>query len=153
MISKTDAAYLAGYIDGDGCLSISKQISRGGKIHHGARIAVASVVPEPLYKFQEIFGGSVTDMHVTSLSFSVRGYRPVEQWRLVGLSCEPLLLAIRPYTIIKKAQLEVLLEFIAAGTSYSRWDLPPPHVLKKREELYLQMRVLNRVGIFNEKVG
>lgn len=69
MIEPTDFAYTAGYIDGDGCFHLRKQIFKGKKrSKFSAKLIISSVNPEVLQWFKAIFGGTVRKVNRKSMS-------------------------------------------------------------------------------------
>ena len=58
MISSTDLAYAAGYIDGDGCFSINR-INASDRIRDTCYMIINSTELENLYWFQNTFGGNI----------------------------------------------------------------------------------------------
>jgi len=56
----TERAWAAGFIDGEGCVRISRRRAktRGyGNVVHMAEVSVAQVDPSPLIKLQVLYGG------------------------------------------------------------------------------------------------
>lgn len=58
MIELTNLAYTAGYIDGDGCFHLGKEV-RKGKVKYSAKLIISSVNPCILNWLKSIFVGSV----------------------------------------------------------------------------------------------
>tara|TARA_R110002020_G_scaffold168090_1_gene356764 strand:+ start:18350 stop:18742 length:393 start_codon:yes stop_codon:yes gene_type:complete len=92
-------AYLAGYIDGEGCFTVSS----------GTRIAVSNTYIPGLLKMQERWGGSVRRMSGTNPNA-----RTGWQWQLGGENCRHLLRLLLPYLKEKRDQAELVLEWFAA---------------------------------------
>jgi len=102
MILDTDAAWAAGFLDGEGHFGISLR----GDGRANTVVAATQVDPRPLLRLKEFFGGS--------LSNCIRGSRGgYYQWSLQGnTKVERLLLAVRPYLSIKGEQTELMLALI-----------------------------------------
>ncbi|CAE7766385.1 petC-1 [Symbiodinium microadriaticum] len=93
--SKARLAYLAGFFDGDGCVSCRQDLS-GCYLHVGQSFDQAEV----LMLFYETFGGSIT------LQFGGMGLRkPVLQWVACGQSARHATQLLAPHSITKQKQL------------------------------------------------
>jgi hypothetical protein len=92
----TDIAYAAGFFDGEGCISISK--------NGAVDIRVTNTAKNVLVKLQNIFGGSITDRtqkaNKTQYAYSFYGENAIEFIKL-----------IKPYLIDKAPQAEAILEY------------------------------------------
>src|SRR3990167_2007741 len=84
--------YLAGFFDGEGCVNISK--------NHQLTVTAAQNDTEVLEILKAHFGGSVTVVNRCG------------RWTLWGEAMKPMLLAILPFLIVKKAQVQVAIAFI-----------------------------------------
>lgn len=94
----TDIAYAAGFFDGEGCISISK--------NGAVDIRVTNTAKNVLIKLQSIFGGSITNRtqkaNKTQYAYSFYGENAIEFIKL-----------IRPYLIDKLPQADAILEYYA----------------------------------------
>jgi hypothetical protein len=135
MSDKAKYSYLAGIIDGEGCLTIGA--GRKGKVTNYNSIIMVTSTSEQLVKWlQHNFGGN----YYKSGRIVPRS-KPAFIWRfLKHKEIELLLLAILPYLIIKREQAIILLEFVR---------LPRKDVPEKRNELFQKMKLLNQRGIDN----
>ena len=137
-IKNTFKAWLAGFIDGEGCIAISYYYHKDGRKKHYLSLRIAQKFQEPLLKIQEIYGGSVcyTDcrpknqvyIHITSAK-----------------KAERILRDVLPYLTVKKAQAELALKFrdIKRG---SKGHVPTPQVVwEEREALRKIMQSLKKV--------
>ena len=131
-------SYLAGLIDGEGCISISKQVNnynnrgRSDYIQYGFRISVTNTSLKLMKWLISTFGGvyytkrEATKKHSTSY-----------EWRPKGRgNNEEILLGILPYLVIKT-------EHAKTGLSYVRLPEQDPC---SREILYQKLRLLNQKG-------
>lgn len=88
-VALTDLAYLAGYFDGEGCVSITgRSLS--------ARITNTHL--PSLVRLQATFGGSIHS------PMPLQGHRQKHQWSTYGAHAEVFLRAIVPHLHEKKAQ-------------------------------------------------
>lgn len=129
-------AWAAGFIDGEGCISVTESTKAGDRNRQFQSVITASQVNRlPLDKLQELLGGSV---------------RPVRQpdyhglcyvWRIYGdnVLCAARLLV--PFAIAKKRQLELVIEF--QTTKGNRWEQVPLEVHARRAAIHAELRELN----------
>ena len=104
----TDWAYLAAYVDGEGCVTINKQGS--------CQLEIASVNPHVLDWIAKIFGGTVGVVNT-------QARRSVFRWRLYGPDLRTLIPHITPYSKVKRDQLMGVVEF---------YDYPPKSERRKQ---------------------
>ncbi len=93
---ETDKAYAAGFLDGEGCISISKNGAVDVRIVNTSRIVL-----EYLYN---IFGGSITDR-------AQRTNKRQYAYSFYGENAIEFLNLIKPYMIEKLPQVETILEY------------------------------------------
>lgn len=96
-VSKIDAAYIAGFFDGEGCISIRDIRKAGGHV----RITFSQKPPKVLYEIQKIIGfGTIsklpTGCHHYTFSCKKRAMEFIQ--------------LVLPYARVKKEQLNVGLE-------------------------------------------
>lgn len=135
MSEKTKFAYLAGIIDGEGCLSIGAgRRQKWGVINYNSIVSVANTDIGLIKWLHTNFGGNF---------FDGKQQRPNNKkhyiWRVLKRKeIEILLLAVLPYLIVKRNQAIVLLEFVRLPR-----DMNP----EKRQELWEKLGVLNKRGL------
>ena len=101
MLTEAQAAYFAGIMDGEGCLSVRKQ----GR-SYGVQIIVVQKDPIILHWIQEHIGGHVDPVHRHAYGKD----RTYWRWTLGGKqSIVPLLEAIIPYLTLKKERATLCL--------------------------------------------
>ena len=132
MSDKAKFSYLAGIIDGEGCLTIGA--GKKETVTNYNSIVMVTNTNEKLIKWlQHNFGGNYYKSPASG------NCKPAYRWRfLKHKDTEHLLLSILPYLIIKRQQAITLLEFVR---------LPRMESVQKREDLYQWMRFLNRRGL------
>lgn len=91
-------AYLAGFIDGEGCITTRRQHSTE---RPRPMLTVVQRYPPPLYYLQSIFGGSLN-------------YYGRWTWRLTGGRLETVLLGIQPLLVLKQEQADLALALLDA---------------------------------------
>jgi hypothetical protein len=132
-MKKNKFIYLAGIIDGEGCLIISRS-DRGTYNNYYARIHVKNTDKRLMKWLVENFGGNIHVHKPKSEKHSV-----AYSWYFAGnaKSREIFLLALMPYLIIKQEQAKILVDFVRL----SEQKCP-----ELREELYQKMHALNKRG-------
>lgn len=93
---ETDIAYAAGFVDGEGCISISK--------NGAVDIRVINTSRPVLEKLESIFGGSITNR---TQKVNKRQYA----YTFYGPKAIEFLLILKPYLIEKLPQVETILEY------------------------------------------
>lgn len=149
-------AYVAGFFDGEGSVSIVRNRSQNRSDYHKlvVRVTQRSKHRLVLDRICEEFGGKV---FVRSQQTRVsRVWAEQADWQLQ--STEPIrrfFEAIQPYLVIKAAQAELALEFISTfvRAGYMRDSLGrvrdrilPAEQIELREQQRLRMRELNELG-------
>ena len=139
-------AYAAGFFDGEGCVLVSRhknKFSLGGFNHH-LSMTIAQQDRRPLELLCQAFGGTYER---SGWRYDENGNvldkgrdRGVLRWKLVGRKAMEFLAAIEPYSVVKKDQINVALQF-------PYFDGPPKsgvplHVLEERERIRLALREL-----------
>lgn len=134
MNDKIKYGYLAGIIDGEGCLIISRS-NRGSYMNYYGRIHVKNTDTRLIKWLVDNFGGNVhTNIPADSAKHAV-----AYSWYFSGDAHdkEVLLLALLPYLIVKREQAKVLVEFFRMTGEKNP---------EKREQLYQRMTALNKRG-------
>lgn len=150
-ISLTDAAYAAGFFDGEGCVGVyRKKIGpRGINPRHALVISIANTNFEVLHHFHVICGGVV---QTPSRCYDKRPNRlPVGKWSAQAREAGHILKALAPFLVVKKAQALLAIEFadITAaqikGKRGMRQCRPlSPADLAYRESVYERLKAMKR---------
>ena len=143
-------AYLAGVIDGEGCIGIRKTKRTGSfkSTRYSAVLTIGNTSRLLIEQLMAAFGaGCVTYRYPTKTK------RACYLWTVSSLGARHVLCNVHPYLIVKRRQAAVLLEFIDDFDSFKggrpgkkAGQLVSAGELARRERLYQQMRSLNRVG-------
>ena len=147
-IKDTDWAYAAGFVDGEGCIAISRSFEpRRGRFYYSVQVVVSNRDRGVLDWMQINWGG-----WIVSASSPLHGLKARQAWNWrtpTGQSARPFLTGIRPYLRLKIAQCENALAMIDLSRR-SRRTLgrqPLPKVwLDEQEALYWKQRELNHRG-------
>ncbi len=138
-LSETEKAYLAGIIDGEGSVMIRQR---------GKRVFFLIVVVDNTNQTCIDYCKRVTGMGSAQLSRDIGGNTKRQyRWLVSSRHAEELLEAIYPYSIIKRPQIEVALEFRKTYRPTARKQSPlTRQEIRARELLRKKMKRLNRRG-------
>ena len=144
-IALSDLAYVAGFIDGEGCITLVPH-KPGGKRRDGytLRVLITNTNKPVLVWIQSLFGGYLGQRVRRSRNHKI-------SWELcVGSGyAEYMIQQIYPWLKMKKAQAEIGLKFRETvnkrRTAYDR-DGVPREVRVKRDRMYREIHRLNRKG-------
>ena len=143
--------YVAGFIDGEGCLRINRpRITKSGKIIQSTiSISVSNTNYEILAILKEMYGGSLIKTN--------RGPRCKDCfiWHIEAKKAERVLIDIKDYLVIKRRQCEILMDFrtslkngniMTRGLGHNRNPQKDKKILQFRSEAILKIDVLNKRG-------
>lgn len=99
-------AYTAGYLDGDGCFYIGKNIK---SVKYRSALIVSSSNKHICDFFKTKFGGSCSYKHKNTRFPS---HKPISQWQIQGESAEKLTQSLLPYLIEKKMDAQKFINFL-----------------------------------------
>lgn len=127
-------AWAAGFIDGEGFVGLSRGVSKKtGRPFHQLIVDVSQMKREPLDVLVELFGSRVRLGRQGTVYF----------WRVGTTDAVRVLREIAPYTVGKRRQVELGIEF--GKTLCGRQGrVLTPELLAFRETAYAEFRVLNR---------
>lgn len=109
MISNTDAAYIAAFIDADGSISLNVREVEKGRDYY-VLVQIANTDIEVLEWIQSLFGGTI---HNKGTNKARGGKRDVFNLVYNGLKAKFILESILPYIRIKKTRCILALDFIS----------------------------------------
>jgi hypothetical protein len=120
MNTDVDLAWAAGFIDGEGCITLAPQNRPRNNTHASVcsvLIQVTQINRVPLDKLVALFGGYVGTMRARNAR---QGW--VWQWRLHRASeVIPVLESVMPYLVLKRPEAEVVLAYArTVGCGYRR---------------------------------
>jgi hypothetical protein len=142
----TDWAYVAGFVDGEGCIAVVRSFVRSRERYvYGVCVVVANRDREVLDWMQRTWGG-----WVVAVSARQGRARACWNWRSpTGLSASPFLTGIRPWLRIKRPQCDnalVMIDLLQRGRrTLGRAPLPQSW-LDEQEKHYWIQRELNHRG-------
>lgn len=103
-IPATTLAYMAGMIDGDGFVTITRS-TRGGVNYFAAQVGIGNTIRTPLDMAAALWGGSVR-----SYAPANPRHRVQYQWQRMGASAAVVLRDIFPYLVVKSEHALLALE-------------------------------------------
>ena len=139
-----DAAYIAGILDGEGCITLSKKKDPTMKLGYGLRPHImVTNTNKSLIKYLRdttdlgiIYEGKLTNPK----------HKPNFRWQLWSLQAQSLLKEVLPYLLIKRKQAELLLEYIDR-CSGKKGGFLSASMLKYQAKTCDKMRKLNKRGL------
>lgn len=142
-----DLAYMAGIIDGEGCIRIQLARGKGGRANgHTLEMNVANTDEGLMVWILDTFGGLCrVKMHgrITGLM-----RRPCWVWWITGKHVGMVLEAVLPYLRVKRAQADLAMRFLAheGGRQFVKGRRPRlhPDFVAEREAMKVQMHLLKQ---------
>jgi len=132
-------AYLAGILDGEGCISILKRKSekpKEGQCHYDLRVTIGMADRNPPQMFAKIFGGKT---YYADGPYNIKtNARPMWLYRASNKRGEQILTDLLPFLTVKKPQALLALEFKKFKETIKDRS--------KYEPFYQKFRHLNRRG-------
>lgn len=135
--------YLAGLIDGEGCIYISRGKSKIGTIVYQFRLSIANTDLPLLQYIQRDFSGNI---QISRIASPYHKQCFILAW--FGAGAKVILAQIYDKLFLKKEQAKLALDFPVMGHG-KRGILP--EVRKLKEIIYLKMKELNKKGISYEE--
>ena len=138
----SEIAYLAGLIDGEGCIYIghTKQGKYGNGYQWHSMLKITSCDEELIIWLENTFGGSKDSRYrwTSKQKFT----RPVYNWQATGPMLDYILPLVKPYLIIKKKQCDVMLRYRLTSKNIGSKRLPE-EIIQQRLILLNEIRNLN----------
>ena len=142
-------AWLAGFVDGEGCVSLNRQRNKAGNPAYSPALTIVQTDRAIL----EHIAATLCEGGVyTCPAVPVNGYAPRAKYQYVvnGRGALRVVAALLPYLRLKRAQAEALLEYEAlphgagAGRPASEQAAIYAALRAPQEALYLRLRALKR---------
>ena len=127
-------AYTAGFFDGEGCVNIARYLKRG-RPYHALAIVFTNTNFQVLDWLHQRWGGHLTKPTQPSNP----RHRPSRNLWLSAGPARPLLLAMLPYLIIKKHEVELALEFIESRSDNRGGRQGDPQATARRAAIAARM--------------
>jgi len=144
MIKLTDKAYIAGLVDGEGCITIAKRKNgnkRGKPWYYQPTIAIGNTDRRLLDFLIPLYGGWITKPK------SKENNKQAYVWFISGKDRKIFLKDIIPYLKAKREQAEILLRFPNYTHRGFRWGRVvigrTQKEIKKQDDLWGEIKKLN----------
>lgn len=143
-----DLGYAAGFIDGDGCISIYLRTKSSSLVPlFNVQLMANGVDERPLVRLQSLFGGVI---HLKARNGPL-GRRPIYCWVIQGKEAVESISILLPFLVLKREQAELAIKADALvreqrellGFTNKDWKGYEQEVKELREDLRERMRVLN----------
>ncbi len=131
-MNKIDLAYIAGFFDGEGSISIAQGIDKNSIFYFTSiRIGQSGKRGQQFCNWMKIkFGGTVWSGYV-------EGKQRFYKWEINGLKGRLFIKQILPYLRLKKEQAELVMEFQKILSSY-RYKSHPSEIKKIEKYSYYE---------------
>ncbi len=138
-LTETEKAYIAGFFDGEGCVSISKYQGKNNRTPvYSLQVVLAQKGIEPLFELQELTGaGTIHDR--------TKYHKGTYEWRMNARDANDFLIAIVSYLKCKRKQVELAIEYQSQQghkKSGGKGWVVPQEMIDKKESYYLKLREL-----------
>ena len=143
MTDEEFVVWSAGFYDGEGCILVT---SNPTKTRFTLVSSVAQQDPEPLRRLKKRFGGGVNTDIGASIGYSRKnGNALIWRWKVSGANAYDFFLAIEPYSITKRSQLQLALTWPTPHTSY-RGGSVPAEIFQRREQIMYELREIRKAN-------
>jgi len=127
-------SYIAGLVDGEGCITISKRPYKGG---YQLVFRVAMYDKEPLDFIADTFGGSVNYPNR-------KDGKPIWCYTATGDLALEIMKTLQPYLLVKDKEAQVAITFQELKSDFrgGKHSHPTPEEIAFRESCYKDMQLL-----------
>lgn len=136
-MSKLTAAYLAGFVDGEGHISIYPYVrkDRNNQVYYKVNFKVCNTNKEIIESFKASYGGWIYTQNKDNFD-----HKTLYTWSLDSINAEKVLMIIYPFLRIKRRQCELVLERIRLKNKTDEISL------KRIIDIYNELKLLNKRG-------
>lgn len=149
MNNKIDRRYLAGLIDGEGCIYFTKKSDtekNKRETYVNLRLSISNTYKPLMDRLHDEFGGYLR-IHTDKYRFKSGRYRKMGyDLVLCNKQAENLIHECLPYFIIKKERAEIALDIRKNVFKYQGYIVPEKE-MQKRKNLIDKLRELNKKGV------
>ncbi len=133
-------SYLAGIIDGEGCIGIEHLSPRKNRIkdYYVCRLTVINTSKKLMDRLVKTFKGQY------DVRKKIEGRKLCYRWHVFGTDLEDAINKLLPYLFLKDKQAELLLEYRKTVSKTSRNITDD--TLAKRKSYWLKCKELNTIG-------
>lgn len=143
--TKITKQYLAGILDGEGCICFVRHNKGSRNVSHVVRVLVVlsdrGSSLDVLREFKKRYGGGLYKKKLYHNKKSFKSNHPTWVFELSRKLAVKCLRDLLPHLVIKREQAELLVSAINETKSKKKGLLPEE--LTRREQIYARMRILN----------
>jgi hypothetical protein len=110
-MNETDLAYMAGFFDGEGCVTLRYQVLKDGRNCFRRRVCVVNTNQDILKTFQSCFGGYFKERVHMKRYKGCENHKHIFEWTDTETTADVFIEKIIPYLRLKKRQAELYLEY------------------------------------------
>lgn len=142
-LTEVEKAYLAGFIDGEGCIRISKGRQDGNQFEFGFKMfVIVTNANLPILEELKALAGVGIIYVYKKLPIAGKGiWKPCHRWQVVSKQARELLENIYPYVKLKKEHIKAVLEFPFNGKGHRRTE----------EDYNNQLQAFFKIGELNKR--
>lgn len=135
--------YLAGLLDGEGNVGLSRSRSRNARTwKYSPCVGVTNTYVDVLSFCKRVTGlGHLSPKKVEKLNWKVS-----YEWSIRSYEQQDFLTAVLPFLIIKRRQAELMLEFLTSCMWPIGRGSPPEEIIVMRQVIFEEMAELNKRG-------
>ncbi len=138
-LTEVQKAYIAGFFDGEGCISISKYQGKNNRTPvYSLQVVIVQKGIDALFEMYELVG--VGSFHERK-KYHVGTY----EWRIPPIDAADFLKEILPYLKSKKQEAEIAIEYQSKQghkNSTGKGYTVPQNLIDEKEAYYLQLQKL-----------
>jgi len=140
-VKDTDRAYIAGLVDGEGCIAITRRKLKklkNDKWYYEPQVIISNTKKDMVNFCVSHYGGWIAS---AIGRIGNRDYKRIYHWKITGEDMRQLLREVLPYLILKRRQARIVLHFpcYRYRGRYKRTKIE----LNQQERRYKIMRKLN----------
>ena len=147
-MSETQKAYIAGMMDADGCVGISKNKSRSNlyEFDFTKRAMITNCDYNLITWLHDVVGAGTAYQYKKSGSDN---WRIVHRYQITGKKCRAFLKQILPYMIIKKDRAQLVMSLPVRGNNGQSGRTLKDYGLQ--DILFNEVKALNQRGVQDER--
>lgn len=143
---KIDLAYIAGFFDGEGCISIKRCLCKERKVaRYQLEVTVGSTDEWACRRLLLMFGGNIRQTKQQN-----KNWKPFWVWRASSKTAGDFLKAIMPYLHLKQDRAILALKFQIARTEKQDRRPLSSEAIVLEEAQQILMQSLNKRGVPQE---
>ncbi len=139
-LSEADKGYIAGIIDGEGCIGLSKYYRKSGRVRYSPLVRIQMTDYETIRYFYDTFSGSYCYKRKAPLN-----WKDQWQWAIDFRGGYEFIKCLLPYLRIKKRQAEMFIEYYDNAVFVKGKKLSEREI-ESRENYYQALKKLNKRG-------